>query len=72
MLETYFTILAEIQCHWLNRSSAQVEQVLETYFMSVDSTYNRLQILAEIIEDTEDLVKFDMDMQRNRFIEVCV
>lgn len=28
--------------------NVQVEQVLETYFVSVDSTYIRLQILAEI------------------------
>lgn len=53
----------------LERDKDQVEQVLETYFMSVDNTYNRVQILAEFVEDTEDLVKFDMDMQRNRFIE---
>ncbi len=50
----------------------QVEQVLETYFMNLDNTYHRLQILAEYVEDSEDYIKFDIDTQRNRFIEVAV
>lgn len=48
----------------------QVEQVLETYFMNLDNTYNKLQTLAEYVDDTEDYVKFEIDTQRNRFIEV--
>jgi len=47
-----------------------VEQVLETYFMNLDNTYNKLQTLAEYVDDTEDYVKFEIDTQRNRFIEV--
>ena len=50
--------------------SHQVEQVLETYFMNLDNTYNRLQTLSEYIDDTEDYVRFEIDTQRNRFIEV--
>lgn len=32
---------------------AEVEMVLETYFMHIDNTYNKLQTLAEYIDDTE-------------------
>lgn len=50
----------------------QVEQVLETYFMNLDNTYNKLQTLAEYVDDTEDYIRFEIDTQRNRFIEVCI
>ncbi len=49
----------------------QVEQLLETYFMNVDNTYNKLQTLGEYIDDTEDYIQFDLDTKRNKFIEVC-
>jgi hypothetical protein len=32
---------------------AEVEMVLETYFMHLDNTYNKLQTLGEYIDDTE-------------------
>lgn len=32
---------------------AEVEMVLETYFMHVDNTFNKLQTLCEYIDDTE-------------------
>ncbi len=54
---------------WLKYAS-QVEQVLETYFMNLDNTYNKLQTLGEYVDDTEDYVRFEIDTQRNRFIEV--
>ena len=38
----------------------QVEQLLETYFMNLDNTWNRLQTLAEYVDDTEDYIKFDV------------
>ena len=44
--------------------------MLETYFMNLDNTYNKLQTLSEYIDDTEDYVRFEIDTQRNRFIEV--
>jgi len=47
-----------------------VEQLLETYFMNLDNTWNRLQTLAEYVDDTEDYIKFDIDTKRNQFIEV--
>ena len=46
--------------------------MLETYFMNLDNTYNKLQTLSEYIDDTEDYVRFEIDTQRNRFIEVSV
>ncbi len=52
---------------WVSR---QVEQLLETYFMNVDNTYNKLQTLGEYIDDTEDYIQFDLDTKRNKFIEV--
>ena len=30
-----------------------MEMILETYFMSVDNTFNKLQTLCEYIDDTE-------------------
>ena len=38
--------------------------------MNLDNTYNRLQTLSEYIDDTEDYIRFEIDTQRNRFIEV--
>lgn len=32
---------------------AEVEMILETYFMHVDNTFNKLQTLCEYIDDTE-------------------
>lgn len=32
-----------------------MEMILETYFMSVDNTFNKLQTLCEYIDDTEVL-----------------
>jgi len=34
-------------------SRAQVEMLLEAYFMQVDNTCNKLQTLHEYIDDTE-------------------
>jgi magnesium transporter len=36
---------------------AEVEMLLEAYFMHFDNTYNRLTTLNEYIKDTEDLVR---------------
>ena len=50
-------------------SPPQVEQLLETYFMNLDNTFNKLQTLGEYIDDTEDYIQFDLDTKRNKFIE---
>lgn len=47
-----------------------MEQLLETYFMNLDNTWNRLQTLAEYVDDTEDYIRFEIDTKRNKFIEV--
>jgi magnesium transporter len=49
---------------------AEVEMLLEAYFMHVDNTYNRLQTLHEYIEDTEDLVNLKLDQHRNQLIAI--
>jgi hypothetical protein len=52
---------------WL---SSQAEMVLEPYFMSLDSTWNRLQAIGEYIDDTEDYVNITLDSHRNQLIQV--
>lgn len=47
---------------------AEVEMLLEAYFMHIDNTYNRLQTLDEYIKDTEDFVQLELSQQRNRLI----
>lgn len=37
-----------------------VEQLLETYFMQADNTWNKLQTLTEYIDDTEDYVNIQV------------
>ena len=32
---------------------SEVEMILETYFMHIDNTFNKLQTLCEYIDDTE-------------------
>jgi magnesium transporter len=61
-----FTLTDEDQ-GWL---SSQVEMLLEPYFMSFDSTWNRLQVLGEFIDDTEDYVNITLDSHRNQLIQV--
>uniref|UniRef100_A0A7S0NAT3 Magnesium transporter n=1 Tax=Chlamydomonas leiostraca TaxID=1034604 RepID=A0A7S0NAT3_9CHLO len=52
----------------MNEEIAEVEMLLEAYFMHIDNVYNRLKTLGEYIEDTEDLVNIKLDAQRNRLI----
>ncbi|KAL6754027.1 Mg2+ transporter protein [Haematococcus lacustris] len=47
---------------------AEVEMLLEAYFMHFDNTYNRLQNLNEYIKDTEDMVNIKLDQHRNQLI----
>jgi magnesium transporter len=47
-----------------------VEQLLETYFMQADNTWNKLQTLTEYIDDTEDYVNIQLDSQRNQLIRL--
>lgn len=47
-----------------------VEQLLESYFMQADNTWNKLQTLTEYIDDTEDYVNIQLDSQRNQLIRL--
>lgn len=49
---------------------AEVEMLLEAYFMQVDNVWNRLQTLKEYIDDTEDLINIELDQHRNQLISV--
>lgn len=48
----------------------EVEQLLEAYFINLDNTWNKLQTLAEYIDDTDDLVSIQLDSQRNQLIKL--
>jgi len=45
-----------------------VENLLESYFMLVDSTLQSLEGLGEYIDDTEDLINIQLDYSRNKLI----
>lgn len=48
----------------------EVEDLLETYFTHIDSTFAELQALDEYIDDTEDFVNIELDSQRNQLIKL--
>lgn len=45
-----------------------VENLLESFFMHLDSTLHSLVQLGELVEDTEDLVNLSLDYARNKLI----
>lgn len=49
-----------------------VEQLLESYFMRLDNTWNRLQTLTEYVDDTEDFINIELDSQRNQLIRLDI
>ncbi len=46
----------------------EVENLLESYFMQVDSMHDKLVALGSYIEDSEELLQFELDSSRNRLI----
>ncbi len=50
----------------------ELEDLLETYFAQIDHCYNRLVVLRQVIEDTEDYVNIDLDSKRNKILEFNV
>lgn len=48
----------------------EVEYMLETYFMQIDNTYNKLNTLMEYIDDTEDYINIELDSHRNQIIQI--
>jgi magnesium transporter len=51
---------------------ADVEMLLEAYYMHIDATFNRLQTLNEYIKDTEDMVTIKMNQLRNAMLTVSM
>jgi len=49
-----------------------VEQLLESYFMRLDNTWNRLQTLTEYVDDTEDFINIELDSHRNQLIRLDI
>ena len=48
----------------------EVEDLLETYFTHIDSTFKEPEALDEFIDDTEDFVNIELDPQRNQLIKL--
>ena len=49
-----------------------VENLLESYFMTVDGAYDRLVALDEFVEDTEEYINIELDSARNRLIRLDI
>ncbi|CAK0784123.1 hypothetical protein CVIRNUC_007326 [Coccomyxa viridis] len=47
-----------------------VENLLESYFMQIDSLYDRLVSMGEYIKDTEEYINIELDSSRNRLIRL--
>lgn len=48
----------------------ELEMLLEAYFMQIDGTLNKLTILREYIDDTEDYINIQLDNHRNQLIQL--
>lgn len=48
----------------------EVENLLESYYMIVDSTHGKLASIGEYIDDTEDYVNIELDYSRNRLLRI--
>lgn len=53
-----------------SESQEAVENLLESYFMQIDSTYDRLEAVGEFIEDTEEYINIELDSSRNRLLRL--
>eukprot|EP00899_Mesostigma_viride_P020848 jgi/Mesvir1/28765/Mv19732-RA.1 len=49
---------------------AELEMLLEVYFMQIDGTVNHLATLREYIDDTEDYINLELDNHRNQLIQL--
>lgn len=47
-----------------------VENLLESYFVQIDGTFDKLQAVGEYIEDTEEFINIELDSSRNRLIRL--
>ncbi|CAL6285791.1 unnamed protein product [Bathycoccus prasinos] len=48
----------------------EVEDLFETYFTHIDSTFRNLEQLNEYIDDMEDLIEIELDSKRNQLIKL--
>ncbi|KIZ02442.1 hypothetical protein MNEG_5514 [Monoraphidium neglectum] len=48
----------------------EVENLLESYYMMVDSTHHKLNAIGEYIDDTEDYINIELDYSRNRLLRL--
>lgn len=53
-----------------SESHEVVENLLESYFMQIDSAYDRLDAIGEYIEDTEEYINIELDSSRNRLLRL--
>lgn len=53
-----------------SESQEAVENLLESYFMQIDSSYDMLKAVGEYIEDTEEYINIDLDSSRNRLLRL--
>ena len=53
-----------------SESHEAVENLLESYFMQIDSAYDRLDAIGEYIEDTEEYINIELDSSRNRLLRL--
>ncbi|XP_056159259.1 magnesium transporter MRS2-3-like [Syzygium oleosum] len=51
---------------------AELEMLLEAYFVQVDGTLNKLSTLREYIQDTEDYVNIMLDDKQNNLLQMGV
>ena len=59
-----------VQAEDESESVEAVENLLESYFMQVDSAFDRLCTVGEYIQDTEEFVNIELDSARNRLIRL--
>lgn len=55
---------------WEDAAVEVVEALLQSFFFSMDQTWNRLRTLTENIDDTEDYINIQLDNKRNQLIGV--
>ncbi|KAI6678306.1 hypothetical protein NL676_039102 [Syzygium grande] len=51
---------------------AELEMLLEAYFVQVDGTLNKLSTLREYVDDTEDYVNIMLDDKQNNLLQMGV
>lgn len=65
-----FAVLQQMQQEEESESQEVVENLLESYFMQIDSTHDRLDGIGEFIEDTEEYINIELDSSRNRLLRL--